>query len=741
MSTSRSLQALQQEFFRPLNVIVPVYRGVQETRRCLESLLSSRLPDTCCVTLIDDCGPERDMADLLAEFSRQTNVTLLRNAKNLGFVASVNRGMAHFPDHDPLLLNADTEVPYGWAQRLQRALYEASDIGTVTPFSNNATICSYPRFCCDNDLPVELTVSQLDRLFQQANAGRSVDIPTAVGFCMLIRRECLNDVGLFDVELFGRGYGEENDFCMRAADRRWRHVLCADTFVYHAGAVSFATEHDARVHEALAILEKRHPRFPLLVRKHVLADPAAQCRHRVDLLRLGASTLPAILAISHDLGGGVLRHITDLGKQLEGKAVLVLLRAAPGHQIEVSWCGEGEGMHLFFHRDRDWQALVAFITGIGVVRIHFHHWLGLSESIWKLPEQCGIPYDVTIHDYHVICPRLNLVDRSGSYCGEPDEAGCNRCMARAPRIHGDIADWREQWRSRLAGASRLLAPSGDTATRLRRYFPNLSCIVAPHPEPSVVARVPEPRIRDMEQPFTVLAIGALARIKGGELLEACACDAAARDLPLRFHLIGYAWRPLVAPNSRLSLTGAYRDEDLATLITRADADIAWFPALCPETYSYTLSAAITVGLPIAVTNLGAPPERLGGRCWTWVCDWKCSAQEWNDFFLSIRAQHFLVASSPPQTGAEFRTTWDWASDYLLRASRTPILEPTGLLQFADNHSHARLAMIERMLFSIRHRVLMTGLRIRRNPAMGMLIGMIPNEIQHRLRRWILGQRD
>jgi O-antigen biosynthesis protein len=741
MTNASIVIAPLQSPFRPVNVIVPVYRGIRETRQCLESLVSSRLPASCQVTVIDDCGPEPDLGCLLAEFSGLPHFTVLRNPCNLGFVASVNRGMALRPDHDPLLLNADTEVPCDWVWRLQQALYAAPDIGTVTPFSNNATICSYPRFCCDNNLPPSTTTAELDRLFQQANAGSSVDIPTAVGFCMLIRRECLDDIGLFDVERFGRGYGEENDFCMRAAKRGWRHVLCADTFVYHAGAVSFATEHDDRVRQALTILERRHPSYSLLVRKHVLSDPAAQCRHRVDLLRLGGSPLPKILVISHDLGGGVLRHVKDLAQQFEGKALFLLMRAAPGHQIEISWCREGEAMRLFFHRDRDWSALCAFLIGIRIVRVHFHHWLGLPDSIWKIPELCGVPYDVTIHDYHTICPRINLVDQSGKYCGEPEVAACDRCMARTPRIAGGIANWRDQWRTRLAGASRVLAPSEDAAARFRRYFPDLSCIVAPHPESNGVAPVVSPTAHSPTQPFKILAIGALSRIKGGALLEACAVDAAARELPLCFHLIGYAWRPLSAPASRLTFTGAYHDKDLSGLIDSADADIVWFPAIWPETYSYTLSAALAAGLPIAATNLGAPPERLAGRCWSWVCDWRWSASEWNDFFMSMRIRHFQNASPPELTVVTQQAAWDWSTDYLPRNSETPASKHATLHHFADDHSHARLDKTDLALLALRRWVLMVGLRIRRHPALGRLIGLIPVEVQHNLRRWILGQRD
>jgi GT2 family glycosyltransferase len=89
-------------------------------------------------------------------------------------------------------------------------------------------------------MPAGETTASLDRAFAAANAGRSADIPTAVGFCMYITRHCLHRVGPFDHDRYGEGYGEEVDFCMRAARRGFRNVIAADVFVHHVGEVSFA---------------------------------------------------------------------------------------------------------------------------------------------------------------------------------------------------------------------------------------------------------------------------------------------------------------------------------------------------------------------------------------------------------------------------------------------------------------------------------------------------------------------
>ncbi len=186
---------------------------------------------------------------------------MLENEHNLGFVATVNRGMALSDAHDVLLLNSDTEVANDWLDRLRAAAYSDARVASVTPFSNNATICSYPRFCEPNELPPGWDTARLDALFAATNAGQVVDVPTGVGFCMYIRRDSLDAVGLFDVENFGKGYGEENDFCRRAAAAGWRNLHALDTFVLHTGGVSFGASKSQREIDAVEQIAPAAPQL------------------------------------------------------------------------------------------------------------------------------------------------------------------------------------------------------------------------------------------------------------------------------------------------------------------------------------------------------------------------------------------------------------------------------------------------------------------------------------------------
>jgi hypothetical protein len=134
----------------------------------------------------------------------------------------------------------------------------------------------------------------------------------------------------------------------------------------------------------------------------------------------------------------------------------------------------------------------------------------------------------------------------------------------------------------------------------------------------------------------ILVLGKLSLAKGLKLLEACATDAKARQLPLYFRVIGTADEEVKKePEIPLSFYGSYSDSELPSLITHERADIIFFPALWPETYSYTLSYAMRSGLPIAAPRLGAFTERLAEYPLAWLRDWNSSAKYWNDFFVSL----------------------------------------------------------------------------------------------------------
>ena len=150
-------------------------------------------------------------------------------------------------------------------------------IGTITPFSNNAEICSFPRFCADNPWRLGDDPEPVRAALARAAVPTYPDLPTGVGFCMYIRRALIDAIGAFDMA-FGLGYGEENDFCLRAARAGWRNVLCDDAFVVHMGGRSFAGQKGELGPRNMALLLERHPHYMRMVSEYIAADPLRAMR-------------------------------------------------------------------------------------------------------------------------------------------------------------------------------------------------------------------------------------------------------------------------------------------------------------------------------------------------------------------------------------------------------------------------------------------------------------------------------
>ncbi|PWW43735.1 methionine biosynthesis protein MetW [Melaminivora alkalimesophila] len=665
---------------QPVDIIVPVYRGLEDTRLCIESVLAAPVRTPWRLIVINDCSPEPEVTAWLRERAAQdSRITLLENEDNLGFVGTVNRGMALSQANDVLLLNSDTEVANDWLDRIRAAAYGDARVASVTPLSTNATICSYPRFCEDNPLPPGWDTARLDALAAATLPGAVVDVPTGVGFCMYIRRDCLEAVGLFDTENFGKGYGEENDFCQRAARAGWRNLHLLDTFVLHTGGVSFGDAKSPRERAAMQTLARLHPNYARDVHAFVQEDPARPFRLALDAARIQSDGPPVVLAVLHDRAGGTVRHVRELAEHLRGRAQFLTLSPAPGQSVLLRMADEGEAFALSFRLADQWDELLDVLRALGVCHVHYHHLLGHGQQVRELPALLDVPYDFTAHDYFSYCTHITLTGDDGRYAGEPALGQCACCapaMAAPQSLPGvrTVAEWRGANARLLAGARHVLAPSRDAARRIAAFAPAARVRAVPHTDIVPGAALPEPAPRPLQggRPLKVAVIGALSAIKGADVLEAAALAAARRGAPVEFHLLGYGYRHLrTQPRARLTVYGEYQEADLSGLLDWLQPDLVWFPAQWPETYSYTLSAALQAGLPVAVPDLGAFAERVAGRAWSWVCPWGQDGNAWVDFFTELRERHFIPAVPPalpgdplpdfPQGGAP----WDYGQDYLV----------------------------------------------------------------------------
>lgn len=265
-----------------LDIIIPVYGDVQATGNCIDSVLSSRQKIDYRVVIINDHSPCEEINCLLDKYKLERNVILLKNDANLGFVGTANRGMAYSCNRDVILLNNDTIVNMGWADRLYSHAHRSINVATVTPFSNNASIFSVQGFPFGAELHKDSEVSDFDNIFANQNAGVSVEVPVGHGFCLFVRRTCLDRVGYFDQVSFGKGYSEEIDFCLRAKTLGFTHLCACDVFVGHVGGGSFADSSCERRLKSRSVIQHRYPSYYSDIAKFVEEDPLYEYRKIVQ---------------------------------------------------------------------------------------------------------------------------------------------------------------------------------------------------------------------------------------------------------------------------------------------------------------------------------------------------------------------------------------------------------------------------------------------------------------------------
>jgi len=260
-------------------VIVPVFNAFELLGACLDSITRTVPPDTR-VLVIDDASTDRRVKPLLQSWVDQAkpNRQLILHAENRGFVATANHGM-RLAESDLVLLNSDTEVTTGWLQNLADCLDSDASIATATPWSNNGEIVSIPGFCQPNPVPGD--ADAIAAGIKGCAHPVYPEMPTAVGFCMAISKRAIDRIGLFDEDTFGRGYGEENDFCQRAEQAGMRNVLCDDTYVVHHGGASFGPLGLKPDGTSMQRLLAKHPGYLDMVMKFIETDPLADRRRQI----------------------------------------------------------------------------------------------------------------------------------------------------------------------------------------------------------------------------------------------------------------------------------------------------------------------------------------------------------------------------------------------------------------------------------------------------------------------------
>jgi GT2 family glycosyltransferase/glycosyltransferase involved in cell wall biosynthesis len=629
-----------------IDIIVPLYVHNEEVlglaRTCIDSVVA-RTNYAFRLLLVDDCSPYDGLKKYLsglAQMYPDIDIVILENEKNLGFVGTVNKGM-RYGTNDVVLLNSDTEVSTGWLKRMVQCAYSNSRIATVSPFSNAATILSIPHFVKEGPLPEGYSVDDVARIVLKYSPGAYPELPTAHGFCMYIKRSVLDMVGLFDETLFGRGYGEENDFSNKCIELGYYNVLDDRTFVYHKGEASFQGSKKEIIEKNLGIINELYPYYFKQVDQFIKTNPLSQ-HLQLFKMKLGQNEkldvdltrdVKTILILTHNFGGGTDRYVNDLIKKLNLRYKVLLLKANVNTNLISLLLADGVTEIKFkLGNGTDFQGLVKnkeynellelIVTKYKVDLININSFILQSFEIIDVARKFNIPTSYILHDFNLICPTNHLIDDTLKYCG-----ACNYGDEKVKCLDHNIFYSRKMtaqnlynYRSYiklhvLPNIDCFISPSASAASIIQAYYPEIKKIdVIPHAIADSYADQPTtPAIREGKHKLRVAVIGSIGVHKGLNVLKQLVRI-------IDHHKVELLLWGTSEPINHVTYKGSYTSDQVVNILQQNNLDLVLFPAIWPETFSYTLSESFAANIPAVVSNLGALKDRVEEYNTGWVID-------------------------------------------------------------------------------------------------------------------------
>lgn len=423
-------------FARQIDIIIPIYNALPDVKRCLTALRNHDDGSIAKIILVND-GSGQETTDWLRSFrDNNDGVQLIEHPVNHGYTHAVNTGLAVSAAPYLLLLNSDTIVTRGWLGGLLACLTSNPRIGIVGPLSNAATWQSVPELYDDrqhfahNALPPGLSPDDMALVIAHAATRSYPQTPFVNGFCFLLKRDLMASIGVMDAEHFPQGYGEENDYCIRATDAGFTLRIADDVYVYHAQSKSFG--HERR--EALSAigfqaLEKKHGsrRFHDLVERAKdtsrLDRVRARIRHSLQLYhRWQALRVQALQGV--DTQPYLPRHLASPSiPSMDIPLHILIYSDQPGPDLRLTLealAPDTLPPTRYLHLVADWSAVERRFHHETKFSGRFHHFedeRGFYAAIKSVMDDIGPAHYCIIRQGVIVLP--NVIDALLAACVSP----------------------------------------------------------------------------------------------------------------------------------------------------------------------------------------------------------------------------------------------------------------------------------------------------------------------------------
>jgi GT2 family glycosyltransferase len=623
ISKAGKLELDESIVFRIL-VVIPVYNNASMSEKCIRSVFDSE--PLIEVLVVNDCSTEPEVILMLNKLKLEfpMNFNWISTRENSGFPAAANLGISHAKDKHVLLVNSDVIVGPKFASLMARGLEKDGKVGSITALTNAGEVGSIPSICEDLILPensilksVNQILSRTEKYFDLSNWP---EVPSGVGYCMLLSAEALRRVGLFNEEVFSPGYGEENDWSQRAIRGGYQNLLCPMVFVHHLHGETYGEFRNELIEAHTKVIDEMYPTYASDVQAFIKLDPLHYFRQAVFMLAISRdSEFSIILVFDHQLGGGAVASLDKKIKQ-SSKALFIIFSKISDQGIEAEVRFRNLKPIKYKGTPSEWIKFlqVLSVTEATVNTLAFTNGSNSENAIQvtkKVLDSIRCKKMFLVHDYHSLCPSLNLINYRGSFCDTPNIEVCNRCLPR--NSHSieessiDIGGWRENWTGLLNSMDEILTFSEESRQRIIKNLPGLNVLVQTQQPDGVLIPTIEVRSRRALMPKR-LRLGVPGRInyaKGSTVVKSLSNAITSNQLDHTINIFGHVNQ--LGASKGIKFHGEYLDSiDLALQMKQQDLDLILIPSICPETYCFVADEVSELGIPVVIFNVGAPAERF-----------------------------------------------------------------------------------------------------------------------------------
>lgn len=335
-----------------------------------------------------------------------------------------------------------------------------------------------------------------------------------------------------------------------------------------------------------------------------------------------------ILHITHPWGGGISTYINDLQKESDSNFIIYTLKCYQG-LARVSGCDADASANKEYYLGLDIKLtdysnekyadiLSKVLHEFEIDIVHIDSAVGHTFDIFTVPAINKIPLVCVIHDFFYICPTFHLVDNNGAYCNISckDTNDCNKLTNNeylcSPFTYKDLLKFRSIFTSLKTMVNVFVFPSSSSKKIFQTIYEldEEQCVVIEHG--TSLDKVKPLESHDKCDVLRVGILGSMLKHKGKSTIQSVMAKMA--DLPVEFYHFGDG--DLSGKN--LVSLGRYDQNNILKLLSEKDIDVILLLSSWPETFSYTLSEAISANIPPIVSNLGALEERVSKDGIGWV---------------------------------------------------------------------------------------------------------------------------